>query len=393
MSRSPTRPASRLGITWSLSPVHGWGVFGLNLCRELVSRQNAPQPALFRPAPSHLLSNTDRPRLASLIAEQDSRTRPASAPETLGDHAMLYSLENGLAPNAVADLWRGGMNAGVTFFEGTDFDTGTKARIAWLDAIVAGSTWNADILKANGIGPVVLAPQGVDTETFCPGPKRGLFGDRFVVFSGGKAEYRKGQDIVLEAFRRFHARRPESVLVTLWRNPWPESAATLAENPFGFGAPDAADGDAAMARWAARAGIPEGAFIDLGFVRNDETVQVLREADVCIFPNRCEGGTNLVAMEAMATGAPCALSANTGHLDLLMGNGEARAYPLTGAAATSSGRDGWSSIDPDAVVAALDAAYDDRAAARAKGDAAHVFMQTWSWRHQVDRLMTGLGLA
>ena len=45
--------------------------------------------------------------------------------------------------------------------------------------------------------------------------------------------------------------------------------------------------------------------------------EVLREVDVAVFPNRCEGGTNLVAMEALASGLTCILSKNTGHLDLI----------------------------------------------------------------------------
>ena len=47
---------------------------------------------------------------------------------------------------------------------------------------------------------------------------------------------------------------------------------------------------------------------------------VLHEADVALFPNRAEGGTNLVAMECLASGIPTILSANTGHLDLLRGD-------------------------------------------------------------------------
>src|SRR3546814_10727981 len=43
----------------------------------------------------------------------------------------------------------------------------------------------------------------------------------------------------------------------------------------------------------------------------------MREADVALFPNRAEGVTNLVAMEAMACGVPTILSANTGHLDIV----------------------------------------------------------------------------
>ena len=44
---------------------------------------------------------------------------------------------------------------------------------------------------------------------------------------------------------------------------------------------------------------------------------LLKQADLAVFPNRCEGGTNLVAMEAIACGIPTLLSANSGHLDLM----------------------------------------------------------------------------
>src|SRR3546814_1575573 len=44
---------------------------------------------------------------------------------------------------------------------------------------------------------------------------------------------------------------------------------------------------------------------------------IVREMDAALFLSRCEGGTNLVAMECMACGVPTVLSANTGHLDLV----------------------------------------------------------------------------
>ena len=57
--------------------------------------------------------------------------------------------------------------------------------------------------------------------------------------------------------------------------------------------------------------------LDLGRVPNAGMPRILRECDVAVFPNRAEGGTNLVAMKCMACGVPTILSANTGHLDLI----------------------------------------------------------------------------
>jgi hypothetical protein len=47
------------------------------------------------------------------------------------------------------------------------------------------------------------------------------------VFSGGKLEYRKAQDIVLAAFRIFVNRHKEALLVTAWHCPWQGLAGAL----------------------------------------------------------------------------------------------------------------------------------------------------------------------
>jgi hypothetical protein len=67
------------------------------------------------------------------------------------------------------------------------------------------------------------------------------------------------------------------------------------------------DGKIDVAKWAHESAIPTDQFMDLGSIPNFQMPQVLREMDVGIFPNRCEGGTNLVAMECMACGMPVIL--------------------------------------------------------------------------------------
>ena len=54
-----------------------------------------------------------------------------------------------------------------------------------------------------------------------------------------------------------------------------------------------------------------------GLLNSAQMASLLKQADIAVFPNRCEGGTNLVAMEAIACGIPTVLSANSGHLDLM----------------------------------------------------------------------------
>ena len=110
-------------------------------------------------------------------------------------------------------------------------------------------------------------------------------------------------------------------------------------------------------------------------------------------PSRCEGGTNLVAMECMASGVPVILSRNTGHLDLIR---EGACYSLDfqipmGAVTGRAQWEGWGESAIDEMVAKLESIYTDRAEAARRGAAAADFMQGWGWPAQVDRLLTAIG--
>ena len=45
--------------------------------------------------------------------------------------------------------------------------------------------------------------------------------------------------------------------------------------------------------------------------------EIFARTDLGIFPNRCEGGTNLVLMEYMACGKPVIVSNTSGHKDIV----------------------------------------------------------------------------
>src|SRR6185437_1556219 len=136
----------------------------------------------------------------------------------LGNHVMGAPR---IGQNVVA------RNAGVIFFEDTALDAAAMERARSFDLMIAGSTWNAEVLKALGASNVRLVLQGVDPSLFHPAPRTGIFGDRFLVFTGGKLEYRKGQDIVVEAFRRFQSKHTDAMLVTAWHNHWPQTMAGI----------------------------------------------------------------------------------------------------------------------------------------------------------------------
>src|SRR5207249_2993783 len=105
--------------------------------------------------------------------------------------------------------------------------------------------------------------------------------DRFTIFSGGKLEYRKGQDIVVAAFREFHRRHPDSRLMIAWHNHWPHTMKEIGTAGHVRGVPPVdATHRADMTAWLAANGVPANAVIDLGLRGNADMAACVARADV-----------------------------------------------------------------------------------------------------------------
>jgi glycosyltransferase involved in cell wall biosynthesis len=241
---------------------------------------------------------------------------------------FVDSLEHGYPENGNAPILQcisdinfemgcnlGNPNVGYTFFELTNLKPEHIENAKKFDILVAGSTWCKEVLEGFGV-PSRTIIQGVDKELFHPRPKQ-LFRDKFVVYSGGKFEYRKGQDIVLAAFKVLQDRHDDVMLICNWYNLWPSSMLTMENShyiQYGFN-PNQGFEDS-MIELILRTGInPDRVVLDIP--RPHPTMPyVYQNTDVGLFPNRCEGGTNLVFMEYMAMGKPAIASYSTGHKDL-----------------------------------------------------------------------------
>lgn len=383
---------SKVGIGWQIAVASGWGTYGTNLTLALARR--GIEPALFLIASQLRVTQPQVEVLRPLVQKQKEWYSAAQSGDLVLDFPLLHPMADGFKFHNVLKGARGRPNVGIPFFESAEIPAENIEDAKQFDVIIAGSSWNAEILARHGLKvPVRTCLQGVDLELFTPGPKTGYFGDRFVVFSGGKLEYRKGQDLVVAAFKRFHAKYPQSLLVTAWHSPWPGIAAGLRDSPHVVATAGVkADGTLDVASWLLANGLPPTAFHDMGAIPNPAMPQVLREVDLAVFPNRCEGGTNLVAMEAMACGVPVALARNTGHLDLIRPD---NCYSLDlqipiGEIAKRPDMEGWGETSVDELAATMGRAYNDRAEAQRRGAAGAAFMQDWGWPAQVDRLLTAI---
>jgi glycosyltransferase involved in cell wall biosynthesis len=376
-----------IGLAWPLNAFSGWGLLGVNLALEL-HRSNIMEPVLLLEPPT-----SKDPLLASVFAnivQRGSSRLNSSGP----DFPVLFSVGTDCSENPLGAVFSGKVNIGIIFIEHSRISPRGRERAKRFRVFVAGSDWNAKILSQHGIADVFTWHQGIDRSRFHPVPPRKLFPDRFVIFSGGALQLRKGQDVVVAAFRAFRERYTDALLITAWSHPYPHLVRTLRSSKLlKETLPSRASAVADLDSWLHREGLPAGSFINLPLHANSAAPAYVRQADVALFPNRAEGGTNLVAMEAMACGIPCILTTNTGHRDLVA---RFPCFPLGCGPFVAPrefaplGLDDWCEPSVDEIVARLEEVYFDRAGAEEVGLRAAALMEDWSWERQVPRLMDQL---
>jgi glycosyltransferase involved in cell wall biosynthesis len=382
-------------IHWGISSFFGWGVYGLNLALNWAGDSGIDARTSFNYNPDQVVVDPLR-RLALRGFEYNSRQfaqqlKPFENRAANVEATLLAALGNefSMSKGPYNSEINGKPTIGVVFFEIPQLSAETLARARRYPLIVCGSTWNEDILRAYGLTNVKTVIQGIDPTLFHPAPRQGVLSDRFMVFSGGKLELRKGQDLVMAGFARFAKRHPEALLVSAWHSPWPQLARSMDISGKAAQLPFNAEGKPDLNAWAKANGLAETQFLDLGAVPNAHMPQILREMDVALFPNRSEGGTNLVAMEAMACGVPTILSANTGHLDLIDGGNcyalEAQ-QSVAGEGAGVGAVAGWGESSVEEIDEKLERAWRDRNEARRRGERGAAKLAGYSWSRTADQM-------
>jgi glycosyltransferase involved in cell wall biosynthesis len=110
---------------------------------------------------------------------------------------------------------------------------------------------------------------------------------------------------------------------------------------------------------------------------------IFKNTDVGLFPNRCEGGTNLMLMEYMACGKPVIATKKTGHADIVMDNNTftiERYIPLQIREGNLSKYKGWVEPDVDEIVNHLETAYNNQERCKRKGQAAGELLSELTWQ-------------
>lgn len=384
---------SKLGISWQIGSGFGWGVLGINFALEL-KRTWKTTPVLFEPSGRLSLAGKDLADIKKCLngydyLQQHKKNDPANLP--IVDFPVFYCGGNHFQHNI--QVLSNRERRSIIFFENTHFDDKMREAGKFFTKIHAGSRWNAEVLRANGFERVIPWAQGIDFEIFKPdGDRMSRNPDKFRIFSGGKLEYRKGQDLVIAAFKIFHEKHPDSELVLAWDSPWPIVAMSMARSPY-VNAPDLnLNQKYDLDKWLLSEGIAEGSYVNAGSLANHKMPELMRSCDVGLFPNRAEGGTNLVAMEAVACGLPCILSENTGHIDVIQ---EVSCFSLSEQKKVSpvndqDGTEGWGESSIDEIVEKLEFSYQNRDKIQKEGLAQSQKIQRWSWFNKISELVNDL---
>lgn len=241
-----------------------------------------------------------------------------------------------------------GPNVGYVFSEWEPITNEQKRKLALFDRLAAGSEWNARVIRDAGF-ECAAVPQGVDREVFHPMPREQLK-NKFVIYSGGKWERRKAQDLVIEAVKALQQRHDDIALMASWSNIF------TGENGY----------EKARSQGVKMIGLP--------IMTQPELALHMAQTDVGLFPNRAEGGTNLILMDYLACGKPAVANVSTGQRDVVDDSyaflAEGSDYQLV-----------------DAMIEGVEELYQDRARLADMGRKASGAMDAFPWSRTANGLM------
>jgi glycosyltransferase involved in cell wall biosynthesis len=383
-------------MRWQAGTLSGWGVLGLNLFEHWMADPDI-QPLVGVPLSLRDFPGTSPLRYAAMRPAMDYSNAFVEALNAgkidLREQGVLLidAFGDGFAPGIQHAGQLGFRNVARCIFENTRI--GNTRAIEPYDSLLCGSEWAASLLRAATDKPVAMIHEGIDHSLFFPGPRSGILDPEcFYVFTGGKIEFRKAQDLVILAFREFAARHDDAVLVAAWHSPWPGRATGFRVN---LAEPLRQDATGAplIRQWVTENGIKPHQFIELPLTANSLMPAVLREMDCALQVSRCEACTNLPAMEAMACGVPVILASNSGMLDLI-GSENCIALrsqdQVNGPADVGTG--GWGESRVEEIVEALETLYVDTQKRRRIGEcgAEWILENRRTWRDHAASLKAHL---
>jgi len=360
----PLKEASKKMLYLALIPGKniGWGVCGANLIKEI---------SMLHPC-----------ELIPWKENQGGMEKfyPGPVFHTIGDHNL----------RKVFNV-KGEENYGYTFFENS-ISEGAVESAKFFNIVFAGSTWCGERLEERGISWTETLIQGVSPDIFHPlSFDKNSAKEQFVIFSGGKFELRKGQDLVIRAVKALQDRHKDVIFINLWFNPWKFSMDTMAGSGHIVYNPRGSAWSEIMGNILFDNGLDLKRVIIGEQVAQHELKNIYEVVNLGVFPNRCEGGTNLVLMEFMACARPVIASWNTGHKDVLTSENAILLEKMSRREildpATQRIEAIWEEPDLDELIEKLEDAYQNRGVLKKTAERAGEDMRSWTWKRSAKDLL------
>ena len=364
---------------------HGWGVCGKYITKELSRLDDV---TLINPGFTFddISDEFDFRLLKSKMISEEEKSR-INGTNMYIDHPILQATNTSLKP--MLPQLRGSVNVGYTFFEDTVLDSSAVENgNQYFDTVVTGSTWCEGILRGYGLTNVKTVIQGIDPTIFNRShSEKEYLRDMFVIFSGGKFEFRKGQDIVMRAFKHMQDKYRDICLINSWFNSWAFSFNTMSMSTHITFSPPSGDYISVMNKVFVDNGINLDGVITLPLYPNIMMPRIYKNTDIGLFPNRCEGGTNLVLMEYMACGKPVIASYNSGHKDILTEQNSLMLSEMRPVTITTHDRATavWDEPSLDETIERLEFAYLNRDSLKAIDRQAGEDLGNMTWKHTAER--------
>jgi len=259
------------------------------------------------------------------------------------------------------------------------------------DYFITACKWAEDALRNAGITNVTTINHGIDPMVFNTFyAEKEYFKDKFVIFSGGKFEFRKGQDVIVRAYKHLQDKYDDVVLVGCWYNPWQSSFNTMKSTKFINFAPQSADYETAIREVLFSNGIDLNRVVLPKYAPNYMMARLYRNSDVGIFTNRCEAGTNLVLMEYMACGKPAIVTYSSGNRDVVDENAAILLKELRNCEIRYNDRviANWDDPNLGEVIEKLEWAYHNRDSLKNIGQKAGELMHSkYTWKNIAGQFM------
>ena len=360
---------------------HGWGVCGKYLVKEL-SKLTEVKLITDDLDFNKLGDEFDYRLLRSKLLPDNEYEIIKNSPYMRIEFPLLQCITGNSLEPMMPNL-RGVRNVGYTFFEDNilpqaSLENGRR----FFELIITGSSWCEEVLRNHGLQNVRTIIQGIDPTIFNPYySEKEYFRDLFVIFSGGKFELRKGQDIVIRAFKVLQDKYKDVMLINSWFNFWPASIKTMETSPHIKVSLTSGDYLTTINQILYENGIDIDRVITLPLYPNIMMGRIYRNTDIGLFPNRCEGGTNLVLMEYMACSKPVIASYNSGHKDILTDKNSIKLVDMKPISIKDNNvcRAVWEEPGLDETIAKLEWAYNNRDSLKEIGKQAGDYLSNMTW--------------